>query len=87
MNGIASKHSEPSARVRLLMVLPTSAAGGHHAFYGLAVAAAAQARGWTIDLVTPKHELCHDAGIELAGAIQASGGNISPDSPTARVPS
>jgi glycosyltransferase involved in cell wall biosynthesis len=60
--------------MNLLMILPTIAAGGHHAHYGLAVAEAGRARGWTIDLAAPVNGMNHSTGIELANVIHSTGG-------------
>lgn len=58
------------------MVLSTSAAGGHNPLYGLAVARAAQARGWYVDLATPASELAHPTGRELERVVQSTGGRV-----------
>jgi glycosyltransferase involved in cell wall biosynthesis len=62
--------------VKLLMILPTSAAGGHHAIYGLAVAKAARARKWEVDLATPTFQLHHEEGVDLKRVVESTGGKL-----------
>ena len=58
------------------MILPTSAAGGHHALYGLAIAKAALARKWEVDLATPTAELHHPDGMDLKRVVESTGGKL-----------
>jgi glycosyltransferase involved in cell wall biosynthesis len=62
--------------MKLLMVLPSSRAGGHQTNYSLAIANAAQSKGWCIDLVTPADGLHHPNGLRLAEVIRATGGSV-----------
>jgi glycosyltransferase involved in cell wall biosynthesis len=62
--------------VKLLMILPTSAAGGHYALYGMAVANAARARKWEVDLATPTLQLDHPVGMDLKRVVESTGGKL-----------
>jgi glycosyltransferase involved in cell wall biosynthesis len=62
--------------MKVLMILPTSAAGAHHALYGLAVAKAARHRRWQVDLATPTFQLDHPAGIDLKSVVASTGGKL-----------
>jgi glycosyltransferase involved in cell wall biosynthesis len=62
--------------MRVLMILPTSAAGAHHALYGLAVAKAARRRHWQVDLATPALQLDHPVGIDLRSVVASTGGKL-----------
>jgi glycosyltransferase involved in cell wall biosynthesis len=62
--------------MRVLMILPTAAAGAHHALYGLAVARAARDRHWQVDLATPIFQLDHPAGIDLKSVVASTGGEL-----------
>ncbi|MGA2423834.1 MAG: glycosyltransferase [Terriglobales bacterium] len=62
--------------MKLLMILPTSAAGAHHALYGLAVAQAARDRSWQVDLATPTFHLDYPAGVDLTRVVESTGGRL-----------
>lgn len=62
--------------MKLLMILPTSAAGGHHTLYGLAVAQAARDRSWQVDLATPTFQLDYPAGMDLTRVVESTGGRL-----------
>jgi glycosyltransferase involved in cell wall biosynthesis len=62
--------------VKLLMILPTSVAGGHHALYALAVAQAARDRSWQVDLATPTFQLDYPAGMDLTRVVESTGGRL-----------
>lgn len=62
--------------MKLLMILRTSAAGGHHALYGLAVAKAARGRSWQVDLATPASQLNYPVGRDLTRVVESTGGKL-----------
>lgn len=62
--------------MKLLMILPTSAAGGHHALYGLAVAQAARDRSWQVDLATPTFQLDYPVGMDLKRVVESTDGKL-----------
>lgn len=73
----------PGGRTRLLMAVPIADPSSHRAKYALAIARAARAKNWLIDLAIPQTETTHSTATELIDAVTESGGQAL-DIPTPR---
>lgn len=58
------------------MILPATAAEGHHLHYACAIARAAIAKGWSVYVAASASSYTHAMGIELCRLVDSSGGKL-----------